>query len=118
MPCWIHRGAIADAQNICMGRDTKAINKFVDKRLNMLQNVGIKPICVFDGKKLPAKRLTNEKRREGRANAIKMAKECLANNDPKAYQYFCQGITISPAINSGVREMCLKRGCNPSMACH
>ena len=27
MPCWIHRGAIADAQNICMGRDTKAIDK-------------------------------------------------------------------------------------------
>ena len=27
MPCWIHRGAIADAQNICMGRDTKAVDK-------------------------------------------------------------------------------------------
>jgi len=110
MPCWIHRGAIADAQNICMGRDSKAIDKFVSKRLNQLENAGIKPICVFDGQKLPAKKLTNQKRRESRANAIKMAKECLSNGDPKAYNYFCQGITISPAINQGVRDLCLKRG--------
>ena len=31
MPCWIHRGAIADAQNICMGRDTKAVDKVSPK---------------------------------------------------------------------------------------
>ena len=59
--------------------------------MNQLENAGIKPICVFDGQKLPAKKLTNQKRRESRANAIKMAKECLANGDPKAYSYFCQG---------------------------
>ena len=59
--------------------------------MNQLENAGIKAICVFDGQKLPAKKLTNQKRRESRANAIKLAKECLANGDPKAYSYFCQG---------------------------
>ena len=63
----------------------------MNKRLNQLENAGIKAICVFDGQKLPAKKLTNQKRRESRANAIKLAKECLANGDPKAYSYFCQG---------------------------
>ena len=110
----------------------------MNKRLNQLENAGIIAICVFDGQKLPAKKLTNQKRRESRANAIKMAKECLANGDPKAYNYFCQGleielilltvryyqytvsighfssrskgITISPEINKGVRDLCLKRG--------
>ena len=40
MPCWIHRGAIADAQNICLGRDTGAILKFVTKGLIAFIQIG------------------------------------------------------------------------------
>ena len=73
----------------------------------MLTSRDIKPICVFDGKKLPAKLATNEKRRSGRDEALKKAREALAaGEDWKARNYFCQAIKITPEINESVKVFC------------
>ena len=53
MPCWIHRGAIADAQNVVITQSTRAIIKFIEKRINMLRAQDIDIVCVFDGERLP-----------------------------------------------------------------
>ncbi len=53
MPCWIHRGVIADAQNVVIHQSTRAIIKFIEKRIDMLRAQDIDIICVFDGERLP-----------------------------------------------------------------
>ena len=93
MPCWIHRGAIADAQKVVISQSTDAIIKFIQKRINMLRAQDIDIVCVFDGQKLPAKILTNESRRARRDEARNKARESLASGDTKsAFSQFMQGI--------------------------
>ena len=76
----------------------------------MLTSRDIKAICVFDGQKLPAKLATNEKRRSGRDEALKKAREALAaGEDWKARNYFCQAIKISPEINQSVKKFCASK---------
>jgi len=113
MPCWIHRGAIADAKNIVMSnglKGTEAVNKFVRKRLELLQRYKIHVICVFDGNKLPSKLATNQARRLKRDQARVKAIEALKNEPHKAYQFFCQAIKITPEINEAARKLCIEMG--------
>lgn len=115
MPCWIHRAAIADAQNIVLCTNVEKTHKticdYVEKRLQLIMHKGIKPIAVFDGAKLMAKKKTNDKRRENRANAKDKAREALKGGDNNlAYRLFCQAISISPEMNQAVKALCAKKG--------
>ena len=115
MPCWIHRAAIADAQNIVLCTNVDAshatICDYVEKRLRQIMNKGIKPIAVFDGEKLVAKKATNDKRRKTRESAKDKAREALKAGDTMgAYRLFCQAIRISPEMNESVKALCAKRG--------
>lgn len=86
--CWLHKGAFACAEILARGEQTNMyalINNnrlaldieiikvlyFTSSHINyclkyvqMLLSHGIKPILVFDGRHLPAKALTENKRRE------------------------------------------------------
>lgn len=111
MPCWVHRGAITDAQNVVMfpNRPSEKINNFVEKRLNLLKKYNITPICVFDGNKLPSKKDTNDKRRE-RRNEAKGKAVGLLKAGQDAYKMFIQAVRISDEINQGVKDVCSKAG--------
>lgn len=114
MPCWIHRAAISDAQNIALKTNeketNKKINEYIEKRLNLVINKGITPIAVFDGKKLKAKKETNEKRRNNRDAALDRAREALRSGDTnKAYSLFCQAIKIPPEMNEAVKRLCQRK---------
>ena len=84
--------------------------QYIEKRLNLVINKGITPIAVFDGKKLKAKKETNEKRRNNRDAALDRAREALRSGDTnKAYSLFCQAIKIPPEMNEAVKRLCQRK---------
>ncbi|CBY24027.1 unnamed protein product [Oikopleura dioica] len=111
MPCWVHRGAVQDAQNVVMypEKSSEKINAFCLKRLELLKKHNITPICVFDGEKLPSKKATNDQRRARREENRQRAITALKNGE-SAWNYFIQAIRISPAITQGVKNMCKEKG--------
>ncbi|XP_077291211.1 exonuclease tos [Arctopsyche grandis] len=75
--CWLHRGAFSCADKLARGEHTDQHIRYCMKYVYMLLSHNIKPILVFDGRHLPAKLLTEEKRRESRNAAKKRAAELL-----------------------------------------
>ncbi|KAL9042409.1 MAG: hypothetical protein Q9214_003788, partial [Letrouitia sp. 1 TL-2023] len=64
---WLHRGAVACAIDIALGKPTKKFVEFSMHRVRMLIHFGVVPYMVFDGDNLPSKAATEagrEKRRE------------------------------------------------------
>lgn len=77
----------------------------------MLQTFKIKPVMVFDGRHLPAKLLTEKKRRESRSAARKKAVEYLKlGKMEEARANFKKCIDISPEMASGLIKECRRRG--------
>ncbi|XP_024868089.1 exonuclease 1-like [Temnothorax curvispinosus] len=64
--CWLHKGVFSCAEKLMMGQTTNAYVLYCMKYINMLLKYKIKPILVFDGRRLPAKEQTEIKRRESR----------------------------------------------------
>ncbi|XP_033332620.2 exonuclease tos isoform X2 [Megalopta genalis] len=64
--CWLHKGVFTCADKLAMGQPTDAYVHYCMKFIYMLLSHKIKPILVFDGRHLPAKALTEDKRREAR----------------------------------------------------
>ncbi|KAL3272457.1 hypothetical protein HHI36_013937 [Cryptolaemus montrouzieri] len=75
--CWLHKGATACADILARGEETDIYVNFCMKYVNMLLKYDIKPILVFDGNRLPAKEITEKRRRESRKNAKVRAAELL-----------------------------------------
>ncbi|CAD7977067.1 unnamed protein product, partial [Amoebophrya sp. A25] len=67
--CWMHRGAVACAYELLLGKETdKFVRFFMDMVFMLLWN-GIIPIIIFDGQDLPAKQEEASKRRQEREEA-------------------------------------------------
>ncbi|XP_055852492.1 exonuclease 1 [Episyrphus balteatus] len=75
--CWLHKGVFSCADKICRGEDTDMYVTYCLKYVSMLLSFDIKPILVFDGRHLPAKALTEKRRRENRDVSRKKAAELL-----------------------------------------
>ncbi|XP_011155611.2 exonuclease 1 isoform X2 [Solenopsis invicta] len=75
--CWLHKGAFSCADKLMMGQETNAYVVYCMKYINMLLKYKIKPILVFDGRRLPAKEHTEKKRRESREMNRRKAMELI-----------------------------------------
>ncbi|XP_012534388.2 exonuclease 1 [Monomorium pharaonis] len=75
--CWLHKGAFSCADKLMMGQATNAYVLYCMKYINMLVKYKIKPILVFDGRRLPAKEQTEKKRRESREMNRRKAMELI-----------------------------------------
>ncbi|XP_072744580.1 exonuclease 1 [Anoplolepis gracilipes] len=64
--CWLHKGVFSCAEKLMMGQATNAYVLYCMKYIDMLLKYKIKPILVFDGRRLPAKEQTEIKRRQNR----------------------------------------------------
>lgn len=62
--CWIHRACYSCGHELFMGHTTDQFVYYCINRAETLINAGIKPILVFDGQNLPAKKLTEMKRQK------------------------------------------------------
>ncbi|KAM3960764.1 exonuclease tos [Aphomia sociella] len=104
--CWLHKGAFACADKLVRGEETDIHIKYCLKYVNMLLSKNIKPILVFDGRHLPAKAMTESKRRESRDISKKRAAELLSLgkiDEARSYMRRSVDITHSMAL-SLIRE--------------
>lgn len=62
--CWLHRGTIGCADKLMRGEETDFYVQYCIKQLQALIAYNVKPILVFDGRHLPAKREVEEERRK------------------------------------------------------
>ncbi|XP_045475754.1 exonuclease 1 [Harmonia axyridis] len=105
--CWLHKGATACADILARGEETDIYVNYCMKYLNMLKKYDIKPIMVFDGNHLPAKALTEKRRRETRKNAKVRAAELLRlGKKDEAWNYFRQSIDITAAMALNLIKEC------------
>ncbi|XP_062534976.1 exonuclease 1 [Armigeres subalbatus] len=108
--CWLHKGAFACADKLARGEQTDIHIQYCLKYVNMLLSHDIKPILVFDGRHLPAKAMTEAKRRETRDNSKKRAAELLRvgkTEEAKSYLRRCVDITHEMALQ--LIQECRKR---------
>lgn len=99
--CWLHKGTFGCCEKLARGEDTNGYVLYCLKYIRILQNAGVRPIMVFDGRHLPAKRETEEKRREQRKIARKRAAELLRldrANEARNYLRQCIDVTHDMAL--------------------
>ncbi|KAH8409433.1 hypothetical protein KR222_005041 [Zaprionus bogoriensis] len=75
--CWLHKGVFSCADKLARGEDTDLYVQYCLKYVQLLLSYNVKPILVFDGQHLPAKALTEQRRRESRQQSKKRAAELL-----------------------------------------
>ncbi|XP_075978795.1 exonuclease tos [Anticarsia gemmatalis] len=108
--CWLHKGAFACADKLVRGEDTDMYIKYCLKYVTMLLSKNIKPILVFDGRHLPAKAMTETKRRESRDISKKRAAELLSlGKIDEARSYMRRSVDITHAMALGLIKECRKR---------
>lgn len=79
------------------------------KYVKLLQSFGINVILVFDGRFLPAKKLTEDKRRQQRQKAKKQAADLLSvGNIEEARKYMKASINITHKMALNVIKECRK----------
>ncbi|XP_069680716.1 exonuclease 1 isoform X2 [Periplaneta americana] len=80
------------------------------KFINMLLSHNIKPILVFDGQHLPAKALTEKKRRESRQSSRKRAAELLrAGRTDEARNFLRRCIDVTHEMALALMRECRRR---------
>ncbi|KAJ9593956.1 hypothetical protein L9F63_014597 [Diploptera punctata] len=99
--CWLHKGAYTCVEKLARGEPCDAYVYYCMKFVNMLLSHNIKPILVFDGRNLPAKAMTEKKRRENRQSCRKRAAELLRAGKPDEARNFlrrCIDVTHKMAL--------------------
>ncbi|XP_059611261.1 exonuclease 1 [Phlebotomus argentipes] len=99
--CLLHKGAYACADKLVRGEDTNIHIQYCLKYVKMLLKYRIKPIMVFDGRHLPAKAITEQRRRESRKQARSLAGKLLREGkieEARSQLRRCVDITHSMAL--------------------
>ncbi|KAJ8716289.1 hypothetical protein PYW08_013574 [Mythimna loreyi] len=108
--CWLHKGAFACADKLVRGEETDIHIRYCLKYVTMLLSKNIKPILVFDGRHLPAKAMTESKRRESRDISKKRAAELLSlGKTEEARSYMRRSVDITHAMALSLIKECRKR---------
>ncbi|EFA13005.2 exonuclease 1 [Tribolium castaneum] len=107
--CWLHRGARGCAMQLAKNEDVDSYVHYCMKYIKTLLSHDIRPIMVFDGRHLPAKMKTEEKRRESKKLARKQGMECLRlGHTSDAYKFFAQSIDVTPEMALKLIRECRK----------
>ncbi|KAH8324326.1 hypothetical protein KR074_005329 [Drosophila pseudoananassae] len=99
--CWLHKGVFGCAEKLARGEDTDVYIQYCLKYVQMLLSYDIKPILVFDGQHLPAKALTEKRRRESRQQSKERAAELLRRGrieEARSHMRRCVDVTHDMAL--------------------
>ncbi|XP_067624634.1 exonuclease 1 [Eurosta solidaginis] len=99
--CWLHKGAFGCAEKLARGEDTDQYVQYCMRYVELLLSYDIKPILVFDGRHLPAKELTERRRRDSRKQSRKLAAELLRAGDKetaRSHMRRCVDVTHEMAL--------------------
>ncbi|CZT01415.1 related to exodeoxyribonuclease 1 [Rhynchosporium graminicola] len=96
---WLHRGTVACAMELAMGKPTKKFVEFAMHRVRMLQHFGVIPFIIFDGDYLPSKAATEADREKRREQSRKAGMELLnAGKTSQAYLEFQKSVDVTPEM--------------------
>ncbi|CAB3366728.1 Hypothetical predicted protein [Cloeon dipterum] len=96
---WLHRGAFSCADRLARGEKTLGFIGYGQKMLNMLLANKIKPILVFDGRRLKAKEDTEKKRHESRKQNKEKAEELMrAGRVSEARDYLRRSVDVNHSM--------------------
>uniref|UniRef100_A0A6P4FB99 Exonuclease 1 n=1 Tax=Drosophila rhopaloa TaxID=1041015 RepID=A0A6P4FB99_DRORH len=99
--CWLHKGVFGCAEKLARGEDTDVYVQYCLKYVQMLLSYDIKPILVFDGQHLPAKALTEKRRRDSRKQSKERAAELLRlgrTEEARSHMRRCVDVTHDMAL--------------------
>lgn len=97
--CLLHRGLTGCMDKIHMGEETQSYVNYVNKYVKELLDIGCHVVMVFDGRPLPAKKGTNDDRREAREKRKEHAEMLLAKGmEREARDHYRLATSISSEI--------------------
>ncbi|KAF8328179.1 PIN domain-like protein [Cantharellus anzutake] len=96
---WLHRGVYSCAAQLVNGEPTTRYVDFAMSRIRLLLHHNITPYVVFDGGPLPAKRITESRRRQSRQEHREVAM-CLLQQgkNNEAYEHLAKAVDVSPEL--------------------
>ncbi|KAF9570208.1 Rad2 nuclease [Mortierella alpina] len=96
---WLHKGAFACAQELCLGQATEKYATYFMRKIEMFKFFGVKPYVVFDGGYLPSKAVTEQDRLGRREESKKQAMELLRCGKSKlALEQFRKCVDVTPEM--------------------
>ncbi|RCN32150.1 XPG protein [Ancylostoma caninum] len=97
--CLLHRGLFGCMESVAQGKKTTFYIHYVSKHIKALLDLGCHVIMVFDGRPLPAKKNTNDERRQRRAENVKAAELLLSEGKiNEAVDKFKRATSITPEV--------------------
>ncbi|CAN9500153.1 unnamed protein product [Ophioblennius macclurei] len=109
--CWLHKGAFSCAEKLAKGEPTDQYVWYCMKFVDMLLNVGVKPILVFDGRNLPSKKEVEKTRRERREANLQRGRQLLRDGKlSEARDCFTRCINITPSMAHSLIKVARTRG--------
>ncbi|KAI9882097.1 MAG: hypothetical protein M1823_006160 [Watsoniomyces obsoletus] len=108
---WLHRGAVACALDLALGKPTARFVHYAMNRVRMLQHYGVIPYLVFDGDYLPGKAGTEAERAQRREENRKLGLELLKKGKTAQAQLALQkAIDVTPEMARQLIEELKKAG--------
>lgn len=96
---WLHRGTVACAVDLALGKPTNKYVGFAMGRVKMLQHFGVTPYLVFDGDYLPSKAREESGRAAQREASKKAGLELLRQGkSSQAYVKLQKAIDVTPQM--------------------
>ncbi|PMD42484.1 hypothetical protein L207DRAFT_581143 [Hyaloscypha variabilis F] len=96
---WLHRGTVACAMELALGKPTRKFVDFAMHRVRMLQHFHVTPYIIFDGDYLPSKAATEADRAKRREESKKAGMELLnAGKTSQAYLEFQKAVDVTPEM--------------------
>ncbi|EYC36416.1 hypothetical protein Y032_0898g2933 [Ancylostoma ceylanicum] len=97
--CLLHRGLFGCMESVAQGKKTTFYIHYVSKHIKALLDLGCHVVMVFDGRPLPAKKNTNDERRQRRAENVKAAELLLSEGKiNEAVDKFKRATSITPEV--------------------
>eukprot|EP00048_Salpingoeca_helianthica_P020639 m.7625 g.7625 ORF g.7625 m.7625 type:complete len:803 (+) comp5069_c0_seq1:158-2566(+) len=105
--CWLHRGAYACAMELAQNIKTDVFVNYCMKRAAMMIHHKVRPVFVFDGDYLPAKKGTEGERQQRREeNKAKGMALLRAGNRTGALECFQKCIDVTPEMAFQLIQAC------------
>ncbi|PYI07574.1 PIN domain-like protein [Aspergillus sclerotiicarbonarius CBS 121057] len=108
---WLHRGTVACAVDLVLGRPSRKHIDFVLNRVRMLLYFGVTPYLVFDGDELPSKLGTeverHKRRQESKALGLELQRK---GRTAEAYQELQKAVDVTPLMARELIEELKKMG--------
>ena len=92
---WLYKGAYSCAYELGLDKQTLSFLSYPIKMIKLVQQYGIKPICVFDGRPLKAKEATEKLRSDTKkANKDLALTNAENGNEDEARKYFMRSLIL------------------------